>query len=250
VDTKLLILISISVSIVTAVFTFIKPLSQPEAYHHFADSRRMLGVPNALDVLSNGAFCVVGLMGVFYVAGLLGTPGNRAAHISYLTFFAGLFLTGLGSGWYHMEPDNGRLVWDRLPMTIAFAGFFCSVLSELVSPSLGLRLLAPLLLVGILSVFYWIATERQGRGDLRPYTLVQFLPMILIPVIFYLYESPLQYSFYVGALISFYILAKIFESLDKLIYSMGSPVSGHTLKHLSAAAGSLCLLIMLEVRFV
>jgi hypothetical protein len=34
--------------------------------------------------------------------------------------FAGVTLSSLGSSYFHLAPDNARLMWDRLPMTIAF----------------------------------------------------------------------------------------------------------------------------------
>lgn len=246
-ETNILILITIALLGGGAAF-LLPPVAQPQSYHDFADSRKMLGIPNCLDVLSNLPFCMVGLVGILKVAALMGDSVDSALLMPYIIFFTGLFLTGLGSGWYHLRPDNKSLVWDRLPMTVAFAGFFCSVLSELVTPRWGMLLLVPLLLIGVFSVCYWIATERHGRGDLRLYAVFQFLPMLLIPLMLMLFEGPAGYKSCIVGLIGFYALAKALESLDGVIYSRGRIVSGHTLKHFAAAAGAWCLLIMLEGR--
>ncbi|MBE9504393.1 MAG: hypothetical protein IME96_09480 [Proteobacteria bacterium] len=199
-----------------------------------------------MNVLSNIPFVIVGLMGIVIVGHIIMEWENVIILLSYLTFFAGLFLTGFGSAWYHLKPTNETLVWDRLPMTIAFAGFFCSVVSELVNPIAGIILLIPLLLLGFFSVVYWIWTERRGRGDLRLYVLVQFLPMLLIPMIMVMYDAPEGYIPYIVALLIFYLIAKVFELFDSVIYSWRHFISGHTLKHLIAAVGAFCLLLLLQ----
>ena len=70
------------------------------------------------------------------------TRGNGGP---YLTLFEGVALTALGSGYYHLAPDNARLVWDRLPMTIGFMGLLAAVLAERVSVPVARRLFVPLL---------------------------------------------------------------------------------------------------------
>ena len=114
----------------------------------------------------------------------------------------------------------------------------------------AIRGILPLLLLGLFSVVCWIRTERQGRGDLRLYGLVQFLPMLLIPLIMVMYNAPESYIPYVVALLIFYLIAKVFELLDSVIYSWSHFISGHTLKHLFAAVGTFCLLLMLHGRGV
>ena len=42
--------------------------------------------------------------------------------------------------------------------------------------------------------------------------------------------------------LGWYALAKVFEAFDAPIYALGGVVSGHTLKHLAAAAGAAWLL--------
>ena len=99
---------------------------QPLAYHNMADQRSWLGIPNALNVLSNLPFAVVGVMGL---AAIFGSDVDRRVpfHDSwerwpYAALFAGVVLTTVGSSYYHLAPDNARLVWDRLPMTVGSWG--------------------------------------------------------------------------------------------------------------------------------
>lgn len=224
-------------------------LPQSQAYFDFADRRALAGVPNAMDVLSNLAFAVTG------IAGLVALGTGRIAirdareRLPWATFFTGVALTSVGSAWFHLWPANDPLVWDRLPMTVAFMGLLCALVAERVSPAWGLRLLGPLVAAGIGSVAYWIATEHAGAGDLRPYFLVQFYPLACVLLVLVLF--PARYGgalAWVGGL-ALYVIAKWAEVADAPIFrATGGMVSGHTLKHLLAAAGIAVLLAMLVRR--
>src|SRR5215475_5369606 len=141
-------------------------IPQDPAYHLFADARTVLGVTSGLNVLSNVAFAVVALAGLrLLVRGdaMVQECGERWA---WVVFFVGVGLTSLGSSWYHLAPSNGTLVWDRLPMAVAFLALLAATLSERVGPEVGSRLLAPMVLAGVGGVLFWAATERAGAGDL------------------------------------------------------------------------------------
>lgn len=161
--------------------TLVPAIPQDVRYHDFADQRGFLGIPNFADVLSNLPFIIVGILGLWTLR--RGTPrgGIEELLLPYRIFFIGVLLTGFGSAYYHWSPNNQTLVWDRLPMTIAFMAFFSALVGESMSLRAGQRLLWPLLISGIASVAWWHFTEQAGRGDLRPYILVQFLPILLIP---------------------------------------------------------------------
>jgi hypothetical protein len=140
-------------------------MPQPVEYHDFADHREILGVANFVDVASNAAFVLAGLAGLTVVL----RPGTVFAanreRWPYAVFFAGVVLTGLGSAYYHLVPDNERLFWDRVPMTIAFMSLIAAQVVDRIDTKTGLALLLPLLLVGAASVLYWRATERAGAGN-------------------------------------------------------------------------------------
>lgn len=222
------------------------PLAQDAAYHDFADRRTLLGVPNALNVLSNVAFVAVGALGLRRVVReLRGVTWERAA---FGVFFAGVLLTGLGSGYYHLAPTTAALFWDRLPMTLAFTALLALVLGERVSPVAGPWLLPILLAVGGWSVVAWRQSELGGAGDLRLYGLVQFVPMAAIPLAVLLYPRRWLGTGDLVAVAGWYAFSKVLEALDRPIFAAGSVVSGHTLKHLAAAGAALWLLRALPRR--
>ena len=220
------------------------PIAQDPAYHLFADNRTLLTIPNFWNVMSNLPFVVVGVLG--YRTALRNTADPL--HNAWLVFFAGIFLTAFGSGYYHLAPDNDSLSWDRLTMTIGFMSFVAIVIGEYLSVDWGKRLLAPLLVVGAASVFYWLHTESVGAGDLRPYALVQFLPMLLVPVIVITRRARSDLGPYIAWLIAFYVAAKVAEHYDAEIFAVGKLLSGHSLKHVFAAIAPACLLVGLRKR--
>ncbi|MCW3103829.1 MAG: hypothetical protein JWO09_2269 [Bacteroidetes bacterium] len=213
--------------------TFMHPLAQDPAYHSFADARSCFGIPNFWNVISNLPFLVAGMLGILYL--LFRDNYSVSKHPAYLMFFLGITFTGIGSGWYHLHPDNTSLVWDRLPMAISFMSFFSIIISEYISQRKGKILLLPLILLGISSVLYWHYTELQGHGDLRLYILVQFLPMLLIPMIMLLFRPAPPNASYIWLMLLAYALSKFFESSDRLIFDFTPFLSGHTLKHFFAA---------------
>ncbi len=232
----------------------VPPFAQPEAYHQFADRREMLGIANALDVASNLAFLLVGVLGLVFVVRGGRAPGRDAfldssERWAWGVAFLGTALTCCGSGFYHLAPDSVRLVWDRLPMTIGFMGIVAAVLSERVSPQAGRRLLAPLVAVGLWSVWYWRWSAVHSVENLNPYGAVQFGSMLIILLTLVLF--PARYTrgadFVVAVL--FYGIAKVGEHFDRQIFDLtGHIVSGHTLKHLFAAVAIGWLLRMLWKR--
>ena len=224
----------------------LNPFAQDPAYHAFADGRTLLGIPNFWNVISNLPLLVIGAWGILFVA----RNPRSAASLPYVwaAFFCGLFLTALGSGYYHLSPDNASLAWDRVAMTIGFMGLFTLVIGEYLSAAWANRLLVPLLLIGAGSVYYWLWTEARGAGDLRPFGLVQFLPMLLVPLIMLLRRGRSDLAPWLVAMIVFYAGAKIVEFYDAPIYAAGEWMSGHALKHVLAAMAGASLMIGLRRR--
>lgn len=215
------------------------PIPQDLGYHAFADAQTLAGIPNFWNVVSNLPFVLAGLAGLRVP---LGAPGRLPElRREYAVFFAGVLLTGLGSAYYHLTPDNQTLVWDRLPMTMAFMALFSLVIGEHLDTRLGNRMLAPLLAAGVGSVGYWYGTESLGHGDLRPYALVQFLPLLLIPLILLLFPSRFDTTRPLWALIGWYALAKVLELCDRQILELTGMIGGHPLKHVAAAIGTGCV---------
>jgi hypothetical protein len=218
------------------------PIPQSAEYHRFTDDRNLCSIPNFWNVMSNLPFVIIGISGIAF---LLRKRKEATLDAGSLAFFSGILLTGFGSVWYHLHPDNHTLIWDRLPMTIAFMAFFSVIIRECVHTETGKKLLWPLLFLGVLSVYYWQMTESRGQGDLRFYFLVQFLPMLLIPVILLLFKSRGLPKIYFWLVLLAYVIAKVFEIKDaELFHSTG--MSGHTIKHLMAAVAPLIFLVGLR----
>jgi hypothetical protein len=238
-------------TLAVAVAAFLAPrIPQSQSYHDFADRRALLGIPNFGDVASNLLFAVSGGWGLVFLFAKRGRerfidPRERWA---YVFVFLGLLLTAFGSGYYHLAPDNARLVWDRLPMTLAFMGLVSAMISERVSVSVGCYLLPVLLSIGAGSVILWWYSEARGAGDLRFYAATQVYAVLILPVLLLL---PPRYTrgYDFGVVFGLYVLAKIFETADRQIFSLDRhTTSGHTLKHLAAGAAGIWVLRMLENR--
>ncbi len=214
------------------------PVGQPSRYNQFIDQREMFGLPNGLNLLSNIAFLVVGIWGLVSVKNKFGA-GNRVKNI-YAVFFMGIFAVSFGSSLYHWSPNNMTLVWDRLPITVAFMAFTALIVFERCSESLGYRLFPWLIALGIASVIYWSRVD-----DLRPYLIVQFGPMLILPWVIWRFDGP--GTRWLWLTIALYVVAKIFELSDEWVFQMTeSIVSGHTLKHLAAALGAFCVLVKMQ----
>ena len=236
---------------IAAMAIFLEPkIPQDVAYHSFADNRQFGFIQNWQNVLSNIAFLYVGGEGLREIF-------KRYRHDSksfgekagWFFLFTGIFLTGLGSGYYHWGPTNKTLLWDRLPMSIGFTAFFATIIGERLGRRHYQLLFWPLVGSGVASVLYWYTTEMHGAGDLRPYILVQFFPLLIIPLIMLTFDPKYSHGrFIIFALIS-YAGAKILEYFDHGIFNLShSIVSGHALKHLMAALGCWFLLKMFRNR--
>lgn len=245
-DWRLALLVATGVAAVALAWAMPR-IPQPQGYLDFADRRTLLGVRNAADVLSNVPFALVGAAGLLVLRRRLPWRDPRE-RTPWIVFFLGVVATSAGSAWFHLDPRNETLVWDRLPMAIGFMALFSALLAERVSAAAAARLLWPLALAGVGSVFWWFTSERAGDGDLRPYLLVQYYPLLAIPLVLALF--PRRFTLdgaWLGAL-GAYLLAKVAEIGDREVFAVGGIVSGHTLKHLFAAGGIGVLAWMLARR--
>lgn len=232
-----------------ALVAVLPPLGQPQAYHRFADARALLGVPNFLNVASNLAFLWVALQGLAVLR--KARPGAFTATTErwpYAVFFLGLAATCFGSSWYHLEPDHAGLFWDRLPIAACFGALLAATLGDRLGPGWGLGALAPLVIVGVGTVCYWRYSTAQGAENVLPYfafqaaTLFSLLALTLGCPSRYTRSKDLAYA----ALL--YAVAVGAEQADAAIFTLGQIVSGHTLKHLLAAAATYQVVRMLHLR--
>ena len=122
-------------SLIVAVYALYRlyrapTMRQNQRFHNFADRRAWCcGLPNSSDVLSNLTFLLALLpcYQILYERGFsLHEPCEKNAHLSA---FVGVACVALGSAYYHLRPDDDRLAWDRLPMTVAFTSLLSIALS-------------------------------------------------------------------------------------------------------------------------
>jgi hypothetical protein len=224
------------------------PIAQLPDYHQFADQRALHGLANAADVLSNAGFALAGIWGMLRLRPMRRGPELAAGWPGYFLFMVALVMTAAGSGFYHLAPDNARLVWDRLPIALACAGLLAGVRAE-TGPRINGRLWAgALAIAGVLSVWWWYLTERTGQEDLRFYLLLQLLPLLLIPLWHAIYRAPRDQRAAFAAAAVLYLLAKAAELNDHAVFVALHWISGHTLKHLLATAAAVLVVAHLVRR--
>jgi hypothetical protein len=217
----------------------------------FADDRAWHHLPNAMDVLSNLPFLAVGFWGLcwlgrFHRRAVQAAHGARGLSPSTLVcawlFFVGFVACMAGSVFYHLQPDLPRLAADRAGMTIAFAGLIGFAVCERVSQRAGPVAALATLVGGLLAVAVWHET-----GNVAPWAVVQFGGMALVLSLALVKPNDEAVGLKLGWVIFFYALAKGFELGDHAIYEATHHlVSGHSLKHLTAALAGLPVLHALQ----
>ena len=219
-----------AIALIIVVWALSPAIPQDQSYHQFADRRSWHELPNAADVLSNLAFALVG---DFRCRASPVAPKDafaRSNRAGMWLIALGIIGTAIGSAWYHYNPTDVTLVWDRLPMTVVFAGVLGAAISQRLGEPVGRRAMAILVPVGIASVAYWTLT-----GDLSLYLAVQFggiAALALLLAITRGRDDPIPWLW----LVAFYIAAKVAEVGDRAIWDASQGlVAGHTLKHLFAA---------------
>ena len=190
-------------------------------------------MPNFWNVVSNFAFLAAAIWG-------LGAVRSRASffesweRVAYGILLTGVALVAFGSSYYHAWPNNATLFWDRLPMTIVFMSLLATTVGERINMKAGKLLLFPLLAAGAGSVIYW-----REFDDLRPYVMVQFYPMVALPLMLLLFPPKYSGSGGIVGMICLYGVAKIFEIFDQQIGAI-VPSGGHPWKHVAGAAAMVC----------
>ena len=230
------------VAAVAAFALLAPPLATPQTFRTLADTRGFLGIANFADVVSNVPLLLAGLWGLYALR------RTGAVDWPWTVTFLMVALTGPCSAYYHLAPDDARLMWDRLPISMAFMALLAAVIGERVGLKVGVRLLVPLVLAGAASVLYWRWSVLQGAENILPYAVVQFGAMAAIVLAVLLFPARYTRGGDFFAAFGLYALAKVAEGLDAEIYAFGQIVSGHTLKHLLAACAVAWLIRMLYLR--
>lgn len=226
---------------------------QAAHYHDFADQRALWGLRNALDVLSNLPFALLGALGLW--RGVWQAPAAVRASSArpwLATVFGGLLFTAAGSSYYHLMPDDWRVFWDRMGMVPVFAGVLAlalalqSVLSRRAAVVTAVLVLA----LGPVSLWVWLQT-----GQLLPWAVLQGAGMVLLLAVALRQRfsavnaraATEQLAWPWGAVVVWYVLAKVLELGDSFVWSISHHwVGGHALKHVAAALALVPLLLMVR----
>jgi hypothetical protein len=236
-----------SALLVVVFFILVPPIAQDLSYHAYADGREYLGLTNFFNIISNSPFLIIGVLGLWlHRQGKLQVISEL--NVVYKAFFLGLIFTSFSSSYYHLDPTNVTLTGDRLGLAILFASFFSIVVGELISASISKKIFWGLMILSMGSVLYWHVSELLGTGDLRPYAVVQFLPIFLFPIILMKYKSIYSHQYIYWIFISIYLLAKVFEIFDPQIAATLGGFGGHAIKHLLSAASCALLLYTFYIR--
>lgn len=209
-----------------------------------ADERQIWVIPHFLDVVTNLAFLIPGIWGLHESLKVNDSFIRRIC----LTLFSGFLLLTFGSGYYHWDPNNFGLLLDRIPISIIVLSFFLLIVSDCTVKKWPKKMFFPLMLFGVLSPLYWYFTELYATGDLRPYVLVQFFPVVAIPIIILLRKKNISYIREIYFIYAFFTLAKISEALDEEIYEVLKILSGHNLKHIFMAIAGIYLVLLIKNR--
>ena len=234
----------LAVAVLAALAVFGPAIAQPPQLNDFADQRMLLGIPHALDVLSNLPFALAAGAGLWRLrqrTGALYAAQRGCARL----FFIGLLATAAASSYYHWAPDDGGLAFDRAGMAVAFAGLLGMAAATRVSDRAGHALALAMMVFGPASVAAWSAT-----GNVLPWAVVQFGGMGLLLLVLavgreHLASLPVRWSLVLLA----YALAKLLEANDAAVLrASGELLSGHTLKHVVAALAALPVLAALPAQ--
>ncbi len=226
------------VILIACVWPYLPTQDNPN-YFFFADTRSLLEIPNAGDVLSNLPFFIVGLVGLVWY---FQRREKRLGHTYGAIVAVASILTCFGSAYFHWSPSPETLNWDRLPMTLAFCGVIALSVADRINERLSRWVFVALVPFGV----FTIVGMDFGIITIRPYILLQFGGLIFV-LLNYFFRSESRYpDIRLGTAAGFYAAAKLFESIDGQTFATLQFISGHTIKHLIAALALLSLLTFLK----
>ena len=221
----------LAVAALAALAALLPATGLPAGYHDFADQRTLLGLPHALDVLSNLPFAVMGAWGLWWLRRVpldrLGTAQRGLAGL----FFIGLIATAFCSSSYHLDPHDAGLCIDRVGMSLAFAGLLGLAAADRISARAGVALAALVAVAApATALVAWLG------GNMTPWAVLQGGGLVLLAALALRRPQPRALGFSIIGVIAFYAVAKALELADAPVFALTQQlISGHSAKHLVAA---------------
>lgn len=201
------------------------PIERGEGFHRYADQRRWLGIPHAGDVLSNLAFVVVAVRALREVPVL-------ALAVAWI---------GLGSATYHWSPSDTTLALDWAPIGVTLMLVLAAVIHDRIGARAGRVVQGSGPLAAVAVVGYWLLTGGTADGgDMAPYVALQLLGVVLPPLLALVCPGRISRRYLIAAVACF-IAARVLGAYDAQLLD-AIAISGHSLKHLAAAAAAACVL--------
>jgi hypothetical protein len=202
--------------------------------HDYADQRRWLGLPNAVNVLCNLPLALAGIWG-WHAA--RASPWPASVRLPWQGFFISVTGGALVAAIYHAAPGDTGYVLAQIAMSSAFVMLTFGMLAERVQARFGSRagLQGAALLLALASAAVVLGAGLRGSVDLRPFLLLQILPVLLIPAgAIGLPGACTRSGDWLVMLIA-YAAAKLFEVADVQIHAYTGWIGGHALMHLALA---------------
>lgn len=219
------------------IATFGPAVQQPDLYHAFADQRALLGIPHALDVLSNLPFLLLGLFGMSRLRQIADARWKSL----YLLLCLGLLFTFLGSSAYHLAPANAGLIYDRLGMLVLFAAILGLATADRLGFAAAGMTLIGVAVGGSAALWTWRTSD-----NLLPWVVLQAGGMLLLVMLACCRPLRGAHGFRLGLCVAWYALAKLCELNDGGLFQLsGEWLSGHSIKHLLSGLAVLPLLLPL-----
>ena len=221
----------LAVAALAALAALLPATGLPAGYHDFADQRTLLGLPHALDVLSNLPFAVMGAWGLWWLRRVpldrLGTAQRGLAGL----LFIGLIATAFCSSGYHLDPHDAGLCIDRVGMSLAFAGLLGLAAADRISARAGVALAALVAVAApATALVAWLG------GNMTPWAVLQGGGLVLLAALALRRPQPRALGFSIIGVIAFYAVAKALELADAPVFALTQQlISGHSAKHLVAA---------------
>lgn len=205
-------------------------------FHAYADQRTWLRVPHAGDVLSNLAFVAVAVW--------FARDRRRAVARGAWWVCAGVAAIGVGSAVYHLAPSDERLVFDWAPIVVTLALLSATVIYERDARAGRIALVvAPC--VALASVAWWYAGGGTRGGDMAPYVATQVAGIVLPTVVALVTPGAVGARWLLAGVAGFAV-ARVCGAYDRELLD-AIAISGHSCKHVAAAAAAACALRALRV---